>query len=85
MSETKDPQELETILTRLEAIAEQLEAGETNLETSLALFEEGVRLSKLGTRRLDDAERKLEILLEGDARAPLNLGSATTATADADS
>ena len=44
-----------------EAIAEEVIA-DAKLEEALALFEEGVRLAKVGTQRLDDAERKLEIL-----------------------
>jgi len=52
----------EEILARLEAIAKQLENGDAKLEEALALFEEGVGLAKVGTQRLDDAERKIEIL-----------------------
>ena len=56
----------EQIVQRMESIAKQLEGGQVKLEVALALFEEGVRLSKVGTARLDEAERRLEVLLEGD-------------------
>ncbi len=56
----------ETIIERLEVIAKKLEGGDTKLEESLALYEEGVGLAKAGTARLDEAERKLEILRDGD-------------------
>lgn len=57
----------EDALSRLEAIVRRLEAGDVPLEASLADFEEGIRLSRLCTARLDEAERKVALLLaEGD-------------------
>lgn len=58
----------EDILGKLQNLCEQLEAGDLPLEQSLSLFEQGVSLSKAGALRLDEAERKVEILLqdEGD-------------------
>ncbi len=62
----------EQISERLETIANELEKGETKLEQALALFEEGVRLSKLGTERLDKAEGRIERLLEDGSAASLD-------------
>jgi len=56
----------ESALSELERIVQSLEAGDLPLEKSLALFEQGVRLSRECQRRLDDAERKVEILLKGE-------------------
>ena len=56
----------EEILTRLSTVVERLESGEMPLEESLALFEEGVQLSRIGAARLDDAERRIERLLHED-------------------
>lgn len=53
----------EQILDRLSDVVEQLESGEAPLEQSLSIFEQGVTLSRLGGRRLDDAERRIEVLL----------------------
>ena len=53
----------EEIVARLQEVVEQLEDGELPLERSLAIFEEGVRLSRLGKKRLDDAEARVERLL----------------------
>lgn len=61
----------EQAVVRLEAIARQLEGGEVALEDALRLFEEGIALSKLGSKRLDEAERKLEVLLADGRPAPL--------------
>jgi exodeoxyribonuclease VII small subunit len=53
----------ESSLDRLEEIVELLEAGELPLEKSLTLFEEGVELSRRCNTRLDEAERRLEVLV----------------------
>jgi exodeoxyribonuclease VII small subunit len=60
------PAAFEEILTRLNVVVEKLESGDLTLEDSLTLFEEGVRLSRLGATRLDDAERRVERLLSED-------------------
>jgi exodeoxyribonuclease VII small subunit len=61
----------EEILTRLNTVVEKLEAGDMTLEDSLALFEEGVRLSRLGSVRLDEAERRVERLLNEEGRTAM--------------
>lgn len=55
----------ESSLEELERIVQQLEAGDLPLDRSLELFEQGVRLSRECQKRLDEAERKIEILLRG--------------------
>lgn len=60
----------EKVVARLHEIVESLEKGDLPLERSLALFEEGVRLSRLGAARLDAAEQRVEQLLaNGETRA----------------
>lgn len=54
----------EAALARLEEIVEELEQGELSLDQSLKLFEEGVKLARLCSTRLEEAERKVEILLK---------------------
>jgi exodeoxyribonuclease VII small subunit len=56
----------EEVLARLQEVVESLETGDLPLERSLAIFEEGVRLSRLGARRLDEAESRVEELLSGE-------------------
>lgn len=65
---SSDPSEpaFEEILARLEDVVMRLERGDLPLEESLRIFEEGISLSRLGARRLSDAERRVELLLEGD-------------------
>ncbi len=54
----------EAALTRLEEIVQELEQGDIPLDQSLKLFEEGIRLSRICNKRLEDAERKVEILMK---------------------
>jgi exodeoxyribonuclease VII small subunit len=56
----------EDALARLEAIVRELEEADLPLERSLAVFEEGVRLSRLLHERLNEAERKVEILMKNE-------------------
>ena len=54
----------EDALARLETIVNELERGELPLDESLRIFEEGIKLSKTCLKMLDDAERKVEILIQ---------------------
>ena len=54
----------EEALARLETIVTDLERGELPLDESLKIFEEGIKLSKTCLKILDDAERKVEILVQ---------------------
>lgn len=62
----KEPPRFEEGMARLEEIVGQLESDELALEESLALFEEGVTLSKTLDTRLAAAEMKVEELLRSD-------------------
>ena len=62
----------EDIVSRLAKVVERLEGGGLSLEESIAAFEEGVRLARAGAARLEEAERKVEVLLEGDRTAPFS-------------
>lgn len=53
----------EEALKKLENVVTKLESGEIMLEESIRLFEEGMKLSSLCQKRLDDADRKIEMLL----------------------
>ena len=61
MSETPD---FETALKRLEEIVKKLENGELSLDSALELFEEGIKLSRFCHTKLEQAERRVEILLK---------------------
>jgi exodeoxyribonuclease VII small subunit len=57
----------EDALTRLEAIVKELETGDLPLDLSLKLFEEGIKLSRICNKRLEEAERRVEVLLKDKA------------------
>ena len=52
----------EEALSRLEEIVRALESGQSKLEDSLALYEEGIRLSRACNEKLDSAEQKIKVL-----------------------
>jgi len=58
--------DFEKALTRLESIVGELEKGELALEKALNLFEEGIKVSRFCSTKLDEAERKVEILLKDE-------------------
>lgn len=53
----------EQALVRLEEIVRSLERGESNLDEALSLYEEGVKLARFCNTKLDEAEAKIEIML----------------------
>ena len=53
-------------MQELEKVVTMLEKGDMNLDESLNKFEEGMKLSKECNKMLEDAEKKITILLEQD-------------------
>ena len=53
----------EDALTQLEKAVEQLESGELPLEQALEVFETGVKMSRLCSTKLNEVEKKVELLL----------------------
>jgi exodeoxyribonuclease VII small subunit len=67
--------DFEAAIAELETIVKKLEEGDMALEQSLTLYERGVQLSRFCHARLEEAERRIEVLNErGDLRpAPTSL------------
>ncbi len=61
----------ESSLAALEKIVRELERGDLPLERSLELFEQGVRLSRECQERLNEAERRIELLLRDSEGRPV--------------
>lgn len=57
-------EKFESSLKKLEEIVKRLENGSLSLEDSLKAFEEGVKHAAFCSGKLDDAERRVEILLK---------------------
>ena len=54
----------EEAMDKLEEIAQELENGKSNLEESIQIFEEGMKLSKKCNEIIENAEKKITVLLE---------------------
>lgn len=54
----------ETALKKLEDVVRKLEGGELSLEDSLKAFEEGVKQASFCAKKLNEAERRVELLLK---------------------
>lgn len=70
--------DFESAIAELEKIVKTLEEGDLPLEKSLELYERGVQLSRFCHSKLEEAERRVEILNErGELKpAPATLGQA---------
>ena len=61
--------DFEAAIAELETIVKKLEEGDLPLDKSLELYERGVQLSRFCHTRLEEAEKRIEILTErGDLR-----------------
>ena len=56
--------EFETALKKLETIVGNLENGDLSLEQALKQYEEGVRMADLCSKRLSEAEKRVEVLMK---------------------
>jgi len=65
----KKDKAFEEVLQELEEIVNRLEQGDLPLEEALQLFEQGVRLSRFCHTKLDEAQKRLEIVLKDEAGA----------------
>jgi len=70
MDQNNNSQNFETSLEELERIVRELERGDLPLEKSLELFEQGVKLSRACQERLNEAERRIEILTRDNQGRP---------------
>ena len=53
-------------MEKLEEIVAQLEKGDLNLDDSVSKFEEGIKISKECNKILEEAEKKITILVNKD-------------------
>jgi len=64
---SREEASFESSLEKLESIVDRLEEGDLPLETALAVFEEGVALTRRCAEQLGAAERRIEILVREGA------------------
>ncbi len=65
MNKGNEKKSFEQALKELEEIAFNLEGGELGLDDSIKEFERGIKLTRFCHKKLEDAERKIEILQKG--------------------
>nr|WP_305910169.1 exodeoxyribonuclease VII small subunit [Methylomarinum sp. Ch1-1]MDP4520137.1 exodeoxyribonuclease VII small subunit [Methylomarinum sp. Ch1-1] len=58
-------------MAELEQLVEQMEQGDITLEESLQSFERGIKLTRICQKALQDAEQKVQVLLEKDGKQTL--------------
>ncbi|WJY11991.1 exodeoxyribonuclease VII small subunit [Pectobacteriaceae bacterium C80] len=68
---TEQPVSFESSLSELEQIVTRLESGELPLEDALNEFEHGIQLARQGQQKLQQAEQRVQILLNDDPEAAL--------------
>ncbi len=71
MARKRSTTDFEKTLSELEALVEKMEQGELSLEESLQSFERGIQLTRACQQALQEAEQKVQILLEKDGGAQL--------------
>ena len=63
MAAARRPNDFEKAFQNLEKIVQRLESEELPLDESLQLFEEGIKLSRFCHQRLEEVEKKIELIL----------------------
>lgn len=63
---SKSKKTFEQAMARLEEIVAELESGRLGLEESLKIYEEGIELTQLCTTKLEDAEKKIKMIVKNE-------------------
>jgi exodeoxyribonuclease VII small subunit len=74
--------DFESASSELETIVRKMEEGDLPLESALELYERGVQLSRFCHAKLEEAERRLEILNERGELRPAHSAMGLTPNAD---
>ncbi len=70
MTDDVKPKDFEDALGKLEGIVKELEDGELSLEKSIARYEQGVRLARFCNSKLEEAEKRVEMLQTNEEGEP---------------
>ena len=71
MAKKKAPIDFESALKELESLVEKMEQGDIRLEDSLQHFERGIELTRHCQQALQEAEQKVQVLLEKNGRTEI--------------
>lgn len=68
MNTTKKSKSIESKLKELECLLEELESGELDLDEALKKFEKGIKLSRECQQTLEEAELKIQVLMDDELK-----------------
>jgi len=68
MAKKKQSHDFEQSLTDLEQLVDQMESGELSLEKALETFEQGIQLTRHCQTMLNEAEQKVQLLVENNGQ-----------------
>jgi exodeoxyribonuclease VII small subunit len=71
LAKKKAPIDFESALKELESLVEKMEQGDIRLEDSLQHFERGIELTRHCQQALQEAEQKVQVLLEKNGRTEI--------------
>jgi len=71
LAKKKAPVDFESALKELESLVEKMEQGDISLEDSLQHFERGIELTRHCQQALQEAEQKVQVLLEKNGRTEI--------------
>jgi len=63
---SKDKKSFEEAISELENIVDEMERGELSLDESIEFFQKGIELSKYCSKRLDEIEKRISVLVEDE-------------------
>jgi exodeoxyribonuclease VII small subunit len=66
MAENREEIKFEKAMKRLEEIVEKLEKGDLDIDKSLEIFEEGIKMSRVCSKKLAEAEQRIEKLTRNE-------------------
>ncbi|MCW8107413.1 exodeoxyribonuclease VII small subunit [Alteromonas ponticola] len=72
MAEDKNTPSFEETLAKLDSIVNEMESGDLPLQDALEKFEQGIKLSRLSQKALEEAEQKVQILLSEQQQETLS-------------
>jgi len=75
MAAKSNAQTFESALARVEQIAAQMETGDLPLDDLIRVYEEGLRLIRFCSGRLEDAEKRLQTITRDAAGQPVGLAT----------
>ncbi|MCC2614730.1 exodeoxyribonuclease VII small subunit [Aestuariibacter halophilus] len=72
MNQPDDTPNFESAMQELETIVKQMEMGNLPLEEALSQFERGIQLVRVSQKKLQEAEQKVQVLMQQQGQEQLS-------------